>query len=600
MLNHLSVPKKLLVAFSAMMSVCGLATGLVLWDLASVQRATLQADASVAQVMAASHLRADALEAQNALRGYVATGEDAYSAQFTAASRAFAADEKALAAADPEGAYGEALKQLDAAHAKFQGEAEGLITAAADPVGRAETSAKLASTAQLDEVRRILAGVDARQKRLADRRGEARGQAFAIAYLGMLLGAIGALVLSTGLVWLLNRALGRPVTALTQVMTRLAAGDNTVEPPGADRRDEIGRMAQAVVAFRRAALEKLAVEREVEAERARSEADRSAAEAERAAAQADQQRVVEALGRGLAQLEGGDLTFRLTERFPDAYAKLHSDFNAAMDKLQAVLRDIVGRADAIRSDAGQIASAADDLSRRTEHQAASLEETAAAMEEITATVRKSAEGAAATRTTVGRTRDEAERSGEVVGHTVAAMTGIETSSREIAQIIGVIDEIAFQTNLLALNAGVEAARAGEAGRGFAVVASEVRALAQRSADAAKEIKTLISSSGGQVERGVTLVSETGAALRSIADGVAQMSRLVEEIAASSQEQASGLAQVNRAVEEMDKVTQQNAAMVEQSTAAAASLNAEAEDLARLVGRFRVGTSSAGAAPRAAA
>ena len=252
---------------------------------------------------------------------------------------------------------------------------------------------------------------------------------------------------------------------------------------------------------------------------------------------------------------------------------------------------VVTNVAAIRSGAGEISQAADDLSRRTEQQAASLEETAAALDQITATVRKTASGAKQCSDVVLAARGDAEKSGEIVRDAVGAMSAIEQSSTQISQIIGVIDEIAFQTNLLALNAGVEAARAGDAGRGFAVVASEVRALAQRSADAAKEIKTLISSSGTQVGAGVSLVGQTGEALNRIVERVAEIDGLVSEISASAQEQATGLQQVNTAVNQMDQVTQQNAAMVEQSTAASHSLSQEAETLAGSVARFQIGAAA---------
>ncbi|PXA81291.1 chemotaxis protein, partial [Caulobacter sp. D4A] len=212
--------------------------------------------------------------------------------------------------------------------------------------------------------------------------------------------------------------------------------------------------------------------------------------------------------------------------------------------------------------------------------------------------RRAAEGAGTARRSVDAARKDAEAGGAVVERAVAAMTQIEASSREIGNIIGVIDEIAFQTNLLALNAGVEAARAGDAGKGFAVVASEVRALAQRSAEAAKEIKGLIGASGQQVDEGVALVGQTGEALRRITAGVLEINHTVAEIAAGAQEQATGLAQVNVAVNQMDQATQQNAAMVEQSTAASHSLSNEAAELARLVGRFKIG-GGASAAKRAA-
>jgi methyl-accepting chemotaxis protein len=295
---------------------------------------------------------------------------------------------------------------------------------------------------------------------------------------------------------------------------------------------------------------------------------------------------------GLEKLSSGDLLFRLTTDFGGDYEKLRTDFNAAMEQLQETMQAIATNTQGVRSGAEEITQASDDLSRRTEQQAASLEETAAALDQITATVRRTAEVANEARNLVSTSKDDAERSGDVVHQTVGAMEGIESSSKQIANIIGVIDEIAFQTNLLALNAGVEAARAGDAGRGFAVVATEVRALAQRSADAAKEIKTLISASTQQVDVGVKLVSETGQALGRIVSQVSQLNGLVTELAASAKEQATGLGEVNAAVNQMDQVTQQNAAMVEQATAASHGLSGESQELARLVGQFRIGESVA--------
>jgi methyl-accepting chemotaxis protein len=327
------------------------------------------------------------------------------------------------------------------------------------------------------------------------------------------------------------------------------------------------------------------------------EFERRQNEEERAARAAEQARVVQSLAGGLKQLSDGNLTSRINETFPADYEQLRSDFNAAMGNLQETMKTVVVNAGGIRSGAGEISQAADDLSKRTEQQAASLEETAAALDEITATVKKTAAGAIQANGVVGGTRADAEASGQVVRETVAAMSEIEKSAKQISQIIGVIDEIAFQTNLLALNAGVEAARAGDAGRGFAVVASEVRLLAQRSSEAAKEIKSLISASSSHVETGVELVGQAGKALQQIVGKVAEISTLVSEIAASAQEQATGLAQVNTAVNQMDQVTQQNAAMVEQSTAASHSLTQEAEELMRLVAQFQTGEASgAGHAP----
>jgi len=298
--------------------------------------------------------------------------------------------------------------------------------------------------------------------------------------------------------------------------------------------------------------------------------------------------VVESLGAALAELAEGDLETGLYIEVAPQFAKLKADFNSAASTLKSTISLVKKGAGSIKLGTDEISQASDDLSRRTENQAASLEETAAAVKEITDTVNKTARGATHARETVSVAKADAEKSGEVVRRAIEAMNGIESSSKQISQIIGVIDEIAFQTNLLALNAGVEAARAGDAGRGFAVVASEVRALAQRSAEAAKEIKGLISASTGQVAQGVQLVGETGLALTRIVTQVAEINSIVTQIAASANEQAHGLEQVNTAVNEMDQVTQQNAAMVEEATAATQTLAQQTEELASLVSRFKTG------------
>jgi methyl-accepting chemotaxis protein len=329
------------------------------------------------------------------------------------------------------------------------------------------------------------------------------------------------------------------------------------------------------------------------------EAERQRLEQVRLANEQSQNAVVAALGEALDRLAQGDLVGRLAVEVTPEFQKLKDDFNNAVGILEQTMTRVAGVTEGIRSGSDEIGVAADDLSRRTEQQAASLEETAAALDEITSTVRRSAAGAKQASEVVAGAKTEAERSGVVVNQAVAAMGEIEASSREIGNIIGVIDEIAFQTNLLALNAGVEAARAGEAGRGFAVVAQEVRALAQRSADAAKEIKTLIGASTKQVEAGVGLVGQTGEALRGIVGKVAEIDGLIVQISASAQEQATGLHEVNTAVNQMDQVTQQNAAMVEETTAATHSLKGQTAELVGLISAFRVASQRASAPSRPA-
>jgi methyl-accepting chemotaxis protein len=401
-----------------------------------------------------------------------------------------------------------------------------------------------------------------------------------IAALAFLVGSLSV----TGMI--LMRRVMRPLGAIRGRMETLAGGELEAAIPYADRSDEIGDMAQALVVFKDNAAAKLAAD--ARAIEARKQAELEKQAASEAAIREQQALVVDSFGVALSRLADGELTYRLDCDLPPEYVQLRDNFNSAIASLQQAVSVVVSNAGGIRSGSGEISHAADDLSRRTEQQAASLEETAAALDEITATVNKTASGARQASGVVQAARGDAETSGHVVRDAVAAMSAIEHSAQQISQIIGVIDEIAFQTNLLALNAGVEAARAGDAGRGFAVVASEVRALAQRSAEAAKEIKTLISASTAQVDQGVQLVGQTGQALQRIVDRVAEIDGLVSEIAASAQEQATGLQQVNTAVNQMDQVTQQNAAMVEESTAASHSLSQEAESLAASVARFRIG------------
>ncbi|WLA03229.1 methyl-accepting chemotaxis protein [Xanthomonas translucens] len=291
------------------------------------------------------------------------------------------------------------------------------------------------------------------------------------------------------------------------------------------------------------------------------------------------------ISRLLSALSQGDLTARMDGDLHGVFARIRDDANATALQLATIVRQIQGASDSINSSAGEIATGNDDLSRRTEQQAASLEQTAAALEELTSTVKQNAEHARQANQLAVGAAAVATQGGEVVGQVVSTMSGIETSSRKIADIISVIDGIAFQTNILALNAAVEAARAGEQGRGFAVVASEVRTLAQRSANAAKEIKGLIDDSVGRVAEGSALVDRAGRTMQEIVASVHRVTDIMGEISTASQEQSAGIEQVNRTVTQMDEATQRNAALVEQATASARSMESQAGELARAVASF---------------
>ncbi|MCU1060593.1 methyl-accepting chemotaxis protein [Stenotrophomonas maltophilia] len=301
----------------------------------------------------------------------------------------------------------------------------------------------------------------------------------------------------------------------------------------------------------------------------------------------------------LQAISRGDLTVRMQGDFHGVFARMRDDCNATVDQLKQIVGRIQASASSINLAAGEIASGNTDLSRRTEQQAANLEETAASMEELTSTVKQNAEHARQANQLAIGAHGVASQGGEVVGQVVTTMSAIEASSKKIAEIISVIDGIAFQTNILALNAAVEAARAGEQGRGFAVVASEVRTLAQRSAGAAKEIKGLIEDSVGKVADGSALVRQAGTTMGEIVASVQRVTDIMADISAASQEQSSGIEQVNQAVVQMDETTQQNAALVEEASAAARSMEEQANLLAEAVSVFRTGAVTAAAAVRPA-
>jgi methyl-accepting chemotaxis protein len=383
----------------------------------------------------------------------------------------------------------------------------------------------------------------------------------------------------------LRRFIVSPLSKVSAYMGQLSAGDFTHEVPLRDRPDEIGDMARSVASFRLASIERQAARA---AEHLKQAQDQDwAAEVARTEERALRQQVVDCLGTSLRQLAEGDLTQRITKAFPREFEGLRADFNSSLETLDQTLAHVLDSTSAVDSGSREISSASDDLARRTEQQAASLEQTAAALDQVTATIRQTAENAAEAQKATAVSRTMVGKSSAVATEAMTAMERIDASSRQIGQIITVIDEIAFQTNLLALNAGVEAARAGEAGRGFAVVAQEVRALAQRSANAAKEIKTLVTESSDSVESGVGLVIRVGEELSGVVDHFGRIEDLVNTIASAARHQAIGLAEINNAVGQMDQVTQQNAAMVEETTAASHSLTREAGELGELIKRFRV-------------
>jgi methyl-accepting chemotaxis protein/methyl-accepting chemotaxis protein-1 (serine sensor receptor) len=399
--------------------------------------------------------------------------------------------------------------------------------------------------------------------------------------------AIAALLL--GLAgWLIARKFIGRIANVIDETDQIAHGNLDVTLKDKDRRDEIGDLSRSLGILLESNRHKLQLEKDAEASRATQEAERAERNRISNAQEEEVKFAVGELASGLAKLSDGDMTARLERPFTAALDEIRSNFNSSVEKLQGAMVSFSENAAAIQCGSEEIRSGADNLARRTEQQAASVEETAAALEEITTSVKDSTARAEEAGNLVSRTKQGAEKSGEVVRDAVDAMSAIEQSSQSISNIIGVIDEIAFQTNLLALNAGVEAARAGDAGKGFAVVAQEVRELAQRSANAAKEIKSLITSSGEQVKRGVNLVGQTGTALQTIVAEVQEINTNVQAIVQAAREQSTGLQEINSAVNQMDQATQQNAAMVEESNAASHTLVTEVTSLSSRLGQFNLG------------
>lgn len=373
--------------------------------------------------------------------------------------------------------------------------------------------------------------------------------------------ALVLLITNVGSLYLLRRKVLVPLGETADTMDAMAKGNLEAGVRQTHEDNEIGTMTRTIEVFR---------------ENSKKQVDDTE----------KQETVVKVVFSALQRLAGGDLAFRMVKELAPQYEPLRQGYNNSAKQVEVLIEEVRSSVDSVKQGASEINAASEDLAHRNQTQAASLEETAAAMNQVTELVRQTSASASEAKESIDETHKEALNGGDVVKKAVNAMDSIEASSKEITQIIDVIDGIAFQTNLLALNAGVEAARAGESGKGFAVVANEVRALAQRSAEAANDIKNLISTSTAQVDQGVALVGETGTLLAGIVSRVASVNSQIQRIADGANAQANNIEQVGDAVSNMDRMTQQNAAMVEEAAASARSLSDQANGLGDLVRKFR--------------
>ncbi|MGE7371249.1 methyl-accepting chemotaxis protein [Neorhizobium sp. NPDC001467] len=592
MFKNLSISKKIIATFLAVMSACFFATAGVYWQVLKSNAAADEQVSAQAIVVGVDTAVESMLEQVVYQRDYLLGGDEA--------SATAALSHRAKVATAIEDARKAAAGRIDlvAAIDALSSAADAVNTKLIDPQMAARKAGQ-----PLDRISALAAGdgekslytfrsaaAVLKQQAMTLSAGLTAAQhaaSAAILWTLVIAGGIAG-ILALGLIWALCNAIVTPIVGMTRTMTALAGGNHDIDVPALDRGDEVGRMAQAVAVFKHAAIEKHRLERDSDLTRARAESERRAHDEQKAHDAADIEFAIDGLAAGLSKLAEGDVAYRIDESFVGRLDRLRTDFNSAAATLQTTLASVGVNAAAIHTNADAIRIATDDLARRTEQQAAAVEQTAAAVEQVTTTVKDAAARAEDVGERVERTRAGAEQSGDVVRRAVSAMEGISQSSHEIGKIIGVIDEIAFQTNLLALNAGVEAARAGEAGKGFAVVAQEVRELAQRSANAAKDIKTLITTSTTQVNAGVALVGETGKALEAIVDEVREINEHIRAIVVSTREQSTGLQEINNAVGTMDRNTQENAAMVDQQTKTSHTLAAEANTLNELLKQFNLG------------
>ena len=569
----MKIPRKLGLSFLAINASAAVVMLVFFANIMSIQRSTERNNVSQTIYAKALTLETSMLRQNSQFRGFLVTGDPSYLKSYTEGRKEFDDTAVALQGLLTDPVKLDQVRTADRAALAWRRDWGDRLIGWVKAGRREEAEAAVRAAGDKVLVSKVALPLrDLRSAETEEMESNAASQDGAIrtALITLVIGGIALIGIAITLAMMLSSQIARPITALTAAMADLAKGRHDIAITATDRTDELGDMARAVTVFRDAAKAKLADDR-----------DRDAAR--------------ETIGEALHRLAEADLTVRITD-VPETFQSLSRDFNGATSSLSRVLGEVRGGVQAIKHNSEEISRATLDLSQRTEQQAAAIEQSAAALDEVTKSIREGAGAAIGASGSMTETRGEAERGGAVVKEAIGAMHGIEKASKEIAEIISLIDGIAFQTNLLALNAGVEAARAGDAGRGFAVVAQEVRALAQRSANAATEVKNKVTSASAHIRTGVNLVDQTGQALARIIDRVGTVSVAIDAIAQSSDQQAKSLGQINVAISEMDTMTQENAAMVEETSAAARRLAAEAEHLNQSVGAFVIDHEPALAAP----
>lgn len=574
MLERMNIPRRLGFAFVvlnvvavAVMVACGVSLAMI----ASVTARNTESQQILADVLA---LETALLRQNSQLRGFLVTGDQSYLKSYYEGRDDYDKTSAALEGRLTDPGLQDKVRTSRAETLKWRrdwGDKYVAVVKAGNRDAAQEAIRAAGKKVLVSDAVNPLRDIRDAQHAAIDAQSARQEGVITMAWIALGLGAALLIGLALTLSRALTRSIARPIVALTRAVTDLSRGSNDIDIPGTDRGDELGAMAQAMMVFRDAAIER----------------QRSVAEREDAVAR---------IGQHLAAVAQSDLTVRLTD-MPPAFRQLAEDFNSAMERLSQAMGTVRDSIGAINLTSSEIEHAMTDLASRSEEQASSLQMSSSTMAGLTANIEDNASLAVGVSGAMRQAREEAESGGEVVGRAIQAMGKIETASAEISEITAMIDNIAFQTNLLALNAGVEAARAGEAGKGFSVVASEVRALSMRATEAASEIKARISAVNDHVQTGVSLVHATGSALGTIIARVGEVTDAVSRIADAVSEQSVALRKVSDTIGAMDRMTQQNAAMVEETNAATKNLNNEARQLASTFAAFRIGADgAAGTAP----
>lgn len=566
MMNAMKIRRKLGLSFVIICASAALMMMVFAANIFQINQLNEQSNAGrniLAQVMT---LETSILRENSQLRGYLVTADASYLKSYDEARGEFNKTSKALSESLVDPAEKALLDEAVSGTLAWRSAWSDPLVSQIKQGQRSEAQERVRAAGKAALVTKpvlALRKIRDGQKALIEDNEASQHLAMMVAAATLVVGGGVMIGLSVKLAVNLGRSIAVPITDLTDSMSKLAAGSLVESIPGTERMDELGDMAKAVVVFRDAARARIA-------------------------AVQDRENAMTALAEALHNLANADLSARLSD-LPGDFQRLATDFNQTLERLSQVMRTIRNSVGAINQTSSEIRMATLDLSNRSERQAASLQASATAMADITHKVGEYAELATSANLSMNDAQREAQAGGEIVSRAIIAMDGIGMASREIGDIVNLIDGIAFQTNLLALNAGVEAARAGEAGKGFAVVATEVRALAQRTADAARDIKERVGSVTGHIAEGSKLVDDTGVSLRRIIESVTGVSDLIAAISETASMQSSSLGQVNSAIGAMETMTQQNAAMVEETTAATQAMAREVEQLAKSFQEFRFDT-----------